>query len=207
MLQAMISIIQSLPGCVVVAQAKTLEELQETLRQVEPDLLVLDVYLQNRCVFDPLRQYLRTHLHVRTLVISGHEQDFYTQYSRKIGAQGFISKSEPLDEFKKAFVRVARGEESWCRESRSGEDRSDRIDHYAERLRALTIREMEVFRLIGKWRNTEEIAGELGISSKTVEIHRIHIKQKLGFNAAGDLLHFAVEWVEMERGRDPEGAG
>ena len=199
MLQAIISVVQAQPGSVVVAQAKTLEELHEALRQVEPDLLVLDVYLQNRCVFDVLRQYIRMHPRIRSLIISGHEQALYARYSRKIGAQGFISKGEPLDEFKKAFVRVAGGGESWPVETRSGSDRSDRIDQYSERLGTLTIREMEVFRLIGKWRNTEEMAEELGISCKTVEIHRIHIKQKLGFNAAGDLLHFAVEWVEMER--------
>ena len=58
---------------------------------------------------------------------------------------------------------------------------------------------MEVFWLLGEWKSTPEIAELLKISPKTVEIHRIHIKEKRGCNSLPDLLRQAVNWVQKIR--------
>ncbi|MGV3755008.1 MAG: LuxR C-terminal-related transcriptional regulator, partial [Verrucomicrobiota bacterium] len=60
----------------------------------------------------------------------------------------------------------------------------------------LSDREFEVFQLIGQGRSTREIAAELHISIKTVEVHRVNIKEKLDLKTASELIHFAVRWVD-----------
>ena len=60
----------------------------------------------------------------------------------------------------------------------------------------LTDREFEVFQQIGEGKATRDIAGKLHLNVKTVEVHRLHIKEKLELKTAAELIHFAVRWVE-----------
>jgi DNA-binding NarL/FixJ family response regulator len=63
----------------------------------------------------------------------------------------------------------------------------------------LTDREFEVFRLIGAGLSTKDIADKLRVSAKTVEVHRVNIKQKLNVGTAPELIRFAVRWVESQK--------
>jgi len=63
---------------------------------------------------------------------------------------------------------------------------------------SLTDREFEVFQLIGRGRSTKEIAGQLHLSVKTVEVHRVNIKAKLQLATSPELVHYAVRWVESQ---------
>ena len=60
----------------------------------------------------------------------------------------------------------------------------------------LSDREIEVFRLIGEGTSSRQIAEHLGISVKTVETYRAHIKEKLQLANGTQLIHAAVRWVE-----------
>ena len=62
----------------------------------------------------------------------------------------------------------------------------------------LTDREFEVFQWIGQGRGTRQIAEALHLSVKTVEVHRLHIKDKLGITDAPSLVRHAVRWVESQ---------
>ena len=75
--------------------------------------------------------------------------------------------------------------------------------HYA--LRALragaagyTDREVEVLQLIGEGRSSREIATDLNLSVKTVESHRLHMKEKLRLKNAAELVRFAADWVAQQ---------
>jgi len=63
----------------------------------------------------------------------------------------------------------------------------------------LSDRELEVFRLIGQGKKTQDIATRLHLSAKTVETYRARIRQKLGVTDAADLLCQAERWVLEER--------
>jgi DNA-binding NarL/FixJ family response regulator len=60
----------------------------------------------------------------------------------------------------------------------------------------LTDREFEIFQLIGHGKSTKEIASQLHLSSKTVDVHRSHIKEKLELTDATALVRHAVRWIE-----------
>ena len=63
---------------------------------------------------------------------------------------------------------------------------------------SLSDRELRVFQLIGQGKSTRDIAQQLHLSSKTVDVHRAHIKEKLDLKDATALVRHAVRWVEAE---------
>lgn len=63
----------------------------------------------------------------------------------------------------------------------------------------LTDREFEVFQLIGQGTGTRQIAEILHLSVKTIEVHRLHIKEKLELGDAPSLVRYAVRWVETQK--------
>ena len=65
-------------------------------------------------------------------------------------------------------------------------------------IKSLSDREVEVFHLIGQWKKTKEIAGELHLSVKTVEYYREQIKRKLNLKDAAELTQYATAWVQRE---------
>jgi DNA-binding NarL/FixJ family response regulator len=64
----------------------------------------------------------------------------------------------------------------------------------------LTDREFEVFQLIGQGLTSKAIAKRLNLSSKTVDVHREHIKEKLQLSDSTSLIRHAVRWVESQGG-------
>jgi DNA-binding NarL/FixJ family response regulator len=71
-----------------------------------------------------------------------------------------------------------------------------RPDMPATPVETLTDREFEVFQLIGKGLSTVQMAQELHVSPKTIEVHRANIKSKLNIKTAPELLRYAVRWIE-----------
>jgi DNA-binding NarL/FixJ family response regulator len=69
-------------------------------------------------------------------------------------------------------------------------------------IKQLTDREFEVFQLIGQGKSTHDIAAQLHLSSKTVDVHRSNIKTKLDLKDTTALVRHAVRWVETQ-GREP----
>jgi DNA-binding NarL/FixJ family response regulator len=64
----------------------------------------------------------------------------------------------------------------------------------------LSDREFEIFQLIGKGRSTQEIAEQLHLSPKTVEVHRANIRQKLGLASGAELVRHAIRSFEAQGG-------
>lgn len=62
----------------------------------------------------------------------------------------------------------------------------------------LSDRELEVLRHFGEGWSTDEIAGRLHLSPKTVDVHRGHIKEKLGFKTTPEFTRFAIRWVASQ---------
>jgi DNA-binding NarL/FixJ family response regulator len=69
----------------------------------------------------------------------------------------------------------------------------------------LTDREFEVFQLIGQGVSTKEMAEKLHVSVKTIEVHRVNIKEKLAIPTAAELIRYAVRWIEGQGGQKPAG--
>jgi DNA-binding NarL/FixJ family response regulator len=132
------------------------------------------------------------------LVLSMHDESLYAERVLRAGANGYIMKEEAREKVLEAIQQVLDGG-NWVR-SRVATLFFERTlvgqSAGSSPLSHLSDRELEVFRLIGNGYDTRSIAVQLGISAKTVDVHRANIKKKLGMKRLTELLRYAVNCVE-----------
>jgi DNA-binding NarL/FixJ family response regulator len=128
-----------------------------------------------------------------------HDETIYAERALRAGAKGYIMKEAGGDRLLAAIRRVLQGQVYVSEEVSAAiisnlSGSTSRKSHSP--IEKLTDREFEVFRLIGFGKSTREIAKELHLSTKTVDVHRGHIKEKLELKDATSLVRHAVRWVE-----------
>jgi len=134
------------------------------------------------------------------LIVSMHDESLYALRSLRAGAKGYVMKKQPLDDVMAAVRKVLEGQ---IYVSASLADQLIyKVVHGAEgdkgAMESLTDREIEVLQLVGQGKGTRQIAQELRLSVKTIESHRLHIKEKLNLKTASEMVRFAVDWVSNQ---------
>lgn len=177
----------------------------ETLRQVlenAPDVLLLDINLPDQSGLEVCRQ-LRTELpNLKILVLSMHSDESYISAMLSLGAQGYVLKNTGKEELCNAIRTLVAGKTYFSKEVTDVVMRS--LMH--NRTGSTTVkeppkisrREREVLRLIMDERTTQEIAGLLFISEKTVESHRAALLAKLGARNTAGLVKTALQWKLLD---------
>ncbi len=168
------------------------------LRAAKTDLVLLDVSEPGPGGPELIRQLLAEGSGAPILVVSGRDDSPHVLRMLRAGAQGYVMKSEGLHEFIAAIRKVLGGQlylnaafgEQLISQFAHGEAPPGRTS-----LERLTSREVEVLRLIGSGRDSRQVAEALHLSPKTIDTHRLHIKEKLGFGSTAELVHFAVKWA------------
>lgn len=180
-------------------------DASEAMRKVDedtPDVLVVDISLPDRSGLELIKDLRLLRPKMPMIAISMHDEKLYAQRALKAGARGYVMKSAPQKDLELALHRVAAGGIA------VSEDMSEEIlkafstGHAAEpkdSISDLSDREFEVFVLIGQGKTTGQIAEALRISTKTVDVHKMNIRSKLGMNESGELAYFAIRWAEGQK--------
>jgi DNA-binding NarL/FixJ family response regulator len=180
-------------------------DASEAMRKVDedtPDVLVVDISLPDRSGLELIKDLRLLRPKMPMIAISMHDEKLYAQRALKAGARGYVMKSAPQKDLELALHRVAAGGIA------VSEDMSEEIlkafstGHTAEpkdSISDLSDREFEVFVLIGQGKTTGQIAEALRISTKTVDVHKMNIRSKLGMNESGELAYFAIRWAEGQK--------
>ena len=203
--EALVHAVNSAPGFNVCGETDSHTDLFSMLEGSAADCLVLDIYLNGVSMLDHIPEILKRKEDLRILSISAHDDELHAYHALRGGAHGFVSKAAEAVEFVQALQAI-HGNGHYLPANmktrvveRLMSKPGARGGSGQDKLFTLSAREMEVFRLLGEWKSTPEIADLLKISPKTVEIHRIHIKEKLGCNSLPELLRQAVNWVQKIR--------
>lgn len=135
-----------------------------------------------------------------------HDEKLYAQRALKAGARGYVMKSAPHKALGGAIRRIVTGNIAVSEEMseeilKSFVSGSASISSTKDGISDLSDREFEVFQLIGAGKNTGNIAEELRISPKTVDVHKLNIRTKLGLKDGNDLTYFAIRWAEGQKNR------
>jgi DNA-binding NarL/FixJ family response regulator len=196
------TLIESQPDLAVCGGVGSRAAAVEAIRQKEPDLVIVGLALGDEDGLDLVREIKTRYPRVHSLVFSGHDETVYAERALSAGALGYVAKTD-LDEIVLGAIRRALAGERYMSEAlqRRLAERyvGGRTLETDSPLHALTDRELQVFRLVGRGRTTRQIAGALARSVKTVESHLEHIKNKLGLQCAAELAHRATQWVETGR--------
>ncbi len=167
-----------------------------------PDLVLADISLPDKNGLELIKDVQALHPGLPMLVISMHDESLYAERVLRAGGRGYIMKQEGGKKLMEAIRRVLNGQiyVSERMASRILEVFSGRpIEKSANPVGSLSDREFEVFQWLGQGKGTREIAAQMHLSVKTVEVHRANIKRKLGLKSAPELVRCAVQWAEADR--------
>ncbi len=167
-----------------------------------PDLVMVDIGHQNGNGLELVRQLVAQVGDIPLLVFTNEDELLYAERALRAGAQGYVTKSGDSAQILKAIQCVTAGEyfvsaqvEDKILRHIAGQEESDSPDPSD----ILSNRELEVFMKIAQGLTSREIARLLGLSLKTVETHRAHIRRKLDLKNSRDLIDRAVKWVQRTR--------
>jgi DNA-binding NarL/FixJ family response regulator len=187
------------PDLRVIGEAQSEREARVAIRELEPDVVIVDISLAQGDGLELVRDVHAHHPGLPMLVLSMHDELIYAERLLAAGASGYIMKHAASDQLLVALRRVLAGgryvseslAESLDRPRGGGfatsTERSDPIGR-------LSNRELQVLSLIGRGQSSREAADRLGLSVKTVETHRQSLKRKLNLATNAQLLQYAINW-------------
>jgi DNA-binding NarL/FixJ family response regulator len=189
----------------VCGEAENSNAVLSAIGKLKPDLVLLDINLPGRNGLEIIKDLQNIHPDLPVLVLSMHDESIYAERVLRAGGRGYVSKQTGSQAVIEAIRRVLAGQIYISAQVNADilhhlVGRKTRVD--ASAVGQLTDRELEVLGLIGRGKESREIAGELRMSVKTVETHRSNIKRKLKLRTGAELMRYAVLWVEG--GHSPE---
>ncbi len=187
---------------VVCGEAADVDEAWEKIRDLKPDMAIVDISLKNRSGIDLIEQIKKFDKKILVLVLSMHDESLYAERALLAGAKGYIMKQETSDSVILAVRQVLKGKIYV-----SEKYKETILDTFAGRstganrfpLERLTNRELEVFNFIGQGLTTKDIAQKLSLGVKTIGTYRERIKDKLNLKNANELIKHAVHWVSHQK--------
>lgn len=166
-------------------------------RQLEPDVVVLDLSMPELSGFEAAEQIRRAVPGARILVLSIHDHEEYVARSVEAGAHGYLRKDSSPVELRDAVRLLAAGDRYFMTPAgRQGSAATPAADASVEaraKLAQLTGREREVLIEIARGRSNKEIAGQFSISVRTVESHREALMRKLCTRGTAALTRLAID--------------
>jgi len=174
-------------------------EAFEAFHKFVPDLVVTDITMPGKGGIEFIKDLLAIKPDLAVLVVSMHDETVYAERVLRAGARGYIMKEAGGENFLTAIRQVLSGQVYV-----SPRISAKILDNLTARkprgsnspIEKLSDREFEIFQLIGQGKGTRDIAKQLHLSPKTVEVHRGHIKEKLELKDATALVHQAIRWFE-----------
>ena len=192
------ALMEDQPGWQVVAEGGTGRQAVDKARATAPDVCVLDVTMPELNGLEAARQIKKLLPNVEILILTVHESEQIASEVLKVGARGYILKSDAGRELVAAVKSVAAHKNYFT--SRIAQMVSDTtLKEGAQAIEAddigsrLTPREKEIVQLLAEGKSNKEAASALNISVKTVETHRTNIMRKLRFHSVGELVRYAVQ--------------
>jgi DNA-binding NarL/FixJ family response regulator len=167
------------------------------------DLLLTDLTMEGRSGLEFIKDLGALHPHLPVLVLSMHDEQVYAERALRSGARGYVMKNAGGEELLLAIRRVLEGEVYVSRAMTSRLLRNLSATPATESpapISRLTDREFQVLQLLGQGKSTRQIAAQLHISPKTVDVHRSRMREKLGLPDPTALMRFAIRWFESNAG-------
>ncbi len=185
----------------VCGEAGDPSEAMRKLGQLSVDLVLTDITMPGRSGIEFIKDVQAVHPKMPMLVVSMHDEVIYAERVLRAGARGYIMKEAGGENLLFAIRHVLAGQVyvSPRVSAKILDDLSSKKPRGSSSpIEKLSDREFEIFQLVGQGKSTRDIAQQLGLSPKTVDVHRANIKEKLELKDATALVRHAVRWVETQ---------
>jgi DNA-binding NarL/FixJ family response regulator len=191
------------PDLEVCGEAGAAAEAMKSIAANRPDLVVVDLTLQDKSGLELIKDVQIRHPRLPVLVLSMHDENLYAERALRAGARGYVMKQEAPEHVIEAIRRVLAGNVYLSVKMSAkllGTFVAGKPQAAASPVESLSDRELEVFRMIGSGLASRQIAEKLHISIKTVDAYRLRIKAKLNLESATELTQHAILWVHKQAG-------
>jgi DNA-binding NarL/FixJ family response regulator len=183
------TLLEKHPGWEVCTEAANGREAVEKVRELKPDIVVMDLSMPQLNGVEATRQILRTLPDVRVIILSVHDSEQLVRQIVDAGACGYVLKSSAGRELVTAVETIIQRRTYFPRDvvkilSREASRNQQDAAGPASVVEVLTAREREILQLLAEGKSNKEVGITLCISLSTVETHRAHIMSKL--------VHYAI---------------
>ena len=188
------SLLQELDGVEVVGEASDGQAALQLIADQCPDIALLDIGMAGLNGLEVAAHLAMAALPVRAIILSMHAGEEYVLQALRAGAAGYILKDADTVELGLAIKAAMRGE-TYLSPAVSRQVVAGYVQRTAggdDLLARLSERQRETLRLIAEGCSTQEIAGRMQISVKTVEKHRAQLMERLGIHDVAGLVRFAI---------------
>jgi len=184
-------ILNSDPRFKVIASCGNGEEAVELAKEKHPGVILMDINMSPFSGMEATKQIRKIIPDSKIIGVTMHSQPAYAKKMLQIGARGYVTKNSSKEEMIKAILEVYEGNKYICEEIRNIlSDQSLNENEDSQNINTLTEREMQIINLIKQGFSSKEIAADLEISLKTVEVHRHNILKKLKLKNSASLVNF-----------------
>lgn len=179
------------PRFEVIAECGDSDQAVEVARTMRPQIVLMDINMNPISGFEATEKIRKVSPASKIIGVSMHSQPAYAKKMLQIGAKGYVTKNSSKEEMIKAILEVNSGNKYICDEIKNNiselvlEENKD-----LPNVNALTEREIQIINLIKEGLSSKEIASQLNISLKTVEVHRHNILKKLKLKNSASLVNF-----------------
>lgn len=176
----------------VVAEARDGFEVMQRVRELDFDVLLLDMSMPGKSGMELIKQVKSERPRLRVLVLSMHEEQQYAIRAIKAGASGYLTKESASAQLVSALRKVAAGgpfiTPAVAEQLALGAmPQTEAAPHTL-----LSDREYQVFELLVSGKGVSDIADRLTLSVKTVSTHKARLMQKMGLNNQTELIRYAI---------------
>jgi DNA-binding NarL/FixJ family response regulator len=192
------TLLENETGWKVVGEASNGRDAVEQIRELRPDVVVMDLSMPQLNGLEATRQILRDAPKTAVMILSVNESEDIVHEVLSAGARGFMLKSDAGKDLLVAVEGLHQGRPFF-----SARVADYVLQHYHKRgagapetiatpSSTLTAREREVLQLLVEGQSNKEVAASLGIGVKTAEAHRANLMKKLGVHSMSELVRYAI---------------
>lgn len=195
--QGLAEMIDQETDLVVCGQTPSAHEALQKIKDLNPDLVLLDISLADGHGIELLKDIKAQFPKLLVLILSMHDENIFGIRAFRAGAAGYVMKQAAPQEVVNAIRKILDGDvyvSDTLEKRLIHQFRGTKTTRTGSPLEDLTDRELQVFGLLGKGMTTRQVAEYLHLSIKTVESHRAKIKEKMNLKNSMELLQHAIHW-------------
>ena len=183
-------ILNSDPRFQVIAETDSGKDAIGLAENNHPNIVLMDINMSPMNGFEATKEIRKVSPESKIIGVSMHSQPAYAKKMLQVGAMGYITKNSSKEEMIGAISEVANGNKYICHEVKAILSEQILEDNEKPDINLLSQREIEIIDLIKQGQSSKEIAQQLNITLKTVEVHRHNILKKLNLKNTAALVNF-----------------
>ncbi|WP_317898060.1 response regulator transcription factor [Aurantibacillus circumpalustris] len=172
----------------VVGESDDIEDAYKKTVQLKPDIILTDINLGKQNGVDLIKKIVETVAKPKIIVVSMNDEYNFIKKMFRLGIKGYVTKFSPQTDLIDGIRRVYNGENYLC--SVITKLLLEISDQSKEETNNLSLRELDVLKLISQGNSNKEIADKLNLGVKTVEAHKTRLYKKLGVKSIAELITY-----------------